>query len=86
MANRHEEYVSIARQKAIQLWEAYQDLLSMQDEWAAQDYGNTLTIDPGGNNADILPADVGAVVFATADAIKVVMDAGHATNVTTLLE
>ena len=86
MADRHEEYVRIARQKAIQLWGAYQDLKSMQDEWNAQDYGNTLTIDPGGNNADILPADVGAVVFATADAITVVMNAGHATNVTKLLE
>ena len=86
MANRDEEYVRIARQKAIQLWNAYQDLKSMQDEWNAQDYGNTLTIDPGGNNADILPADVGAVVFATADAINVVMNAGHATNVTKLLE
>lgn len=86
MANRDEEYVRIARQKAIQLWNAYQDLRSMQDEWNAQDYGNTLAIDPGGNNADITPSDVGAVVFATADAIKVVMDAGHATNVTKLLE
>ncbi len=86
MANRDEEYVRIARQKAIQLWNAYQDLKSMQDEWNAQDYGNTLTIDPSGNNADILPADVGAVVFATADAINVVMNAGHATNVTKLLE
>lgn len=86
MANRDEEYVRIARQKAIQLWNAYQDLKAMQDEWNAQDYGNTLTIDPDGNNADIAPADVGAVVFATADAIKVVMDAGHATNVTKLLE
>lgn len=86
MANRDEEYVRIARQKAIQLWNAYQDLKAMQDEWNAQDYGNTLTIDPSGNNADITAADVGAVVFATADAINVVMNAGHATNVTKLLE
>lgn len=86
MANRDEEYVRIARQQAIQLWNAYQSLKSMQDEWNAQDYGNTLVIDPGGNNADITPADVGAVVFATADAINTVMNAGHATNVTKLLE
>lgn len=74
------------RQNTIQLWQAYQAIRSLKDEWNAQDYGNTLEIDPGGNNADILPADVGAVVFATADAINGVMNAGHATNVTKLLE
>lgn len=86
MADRHEEYVRIVRQNATQLWQAYQALRSLKEEWNAQDYGNTLEIDPAGNNADIVVADVGAVIHATSDAIAVLMAAGHATNVTKLLE
>ena len=57
----------------------------MQTEWNAQDYGANLE-DGTGENTGIAAADVGSVVFATMDAVKVLMDAGHATNLTNLLK
>ena len=53
-------------------------------EWNALDYGTTL--DAGeGENAGIVRADVGAVVFGTADALRTVLNSGHATNMAKLL-
>ena len=86
MANRDEEYVRIARQNAIQLWDAVQALKGLQAEWNAQDFGSTLVIDIDGNNSDVTVAQVGAVVFATTDAIDTLLLGGHATNLTALLE
>lgn len=84
-ANRQEDFISEARQHATQLWDSWQALLSLQAEWNGQDYGNTLA-DGSGDNEGVTAAQVGSVVFDTANAIKTsVMDIGHATNVTNIL-
>lgn len=82
---RETEFVTRARQATIQFWDAYNELRVLQTEWNAQDYGSTLTIDPDGPHAGITPAQVGSVVFDTMNAVKTLMDGGHATNVTNLL-
>lgn len=86
MANRHEEYTRIVRQKAITLWQVQQDLKGLQAEWDAQDYTNTLVIDSGGDNADVTVPQLAAVVHDTTNAIETLMDNGHATNITNLLQ
>ena len=81
---RGSDYITLARQYNRQIWEAINNLKSLQREWNALDYGSTL--DAGiGANAGILPAEVGSVVFDTADAMIAVLDAGHATNMSKLL-
>jgi hypothetical protein len=57
----------------------------MQTEWNALDYGNTLDAGAGANT-EILAADVGSVVFDTANELKLrIMDTGHKTNLAKLL-
>jgi hypothetical protein len=86
MAARDEEFTMITRQAAAQLWEAWLTLKGLQNEWNAQDYGNTLDLDVGGVNGHLSPSQVGAVIFDTANAIDTsVMQVGHSTNVTNLL-
>ena len=82
---RQSDYVTYVRQAARNLWEAHNDLKALQAEWNAQDYGNTLVIGAEGENAGLTPAQIGAVAFATTDAIEVVMLAGNATNITNIL-
>jgi len=85
MANRHQDFITLARQHAAALWEASTSLLEMQKECNALDYGNTLP-DGENGNAGYTNADVGAVVFATANEIKLrILDTGHATNLANLL-
>jgi len=82
--SRQSDYISEVREKARNLWIAWEGLKEAQREWNALDYGNTL-----GNGVDlnvgITAAQVGAVVFATADAIETVMNAGNATSIARLL-
>jgi len=85
---RQADYVTLVRQEARKLWESLNTLQSLQNEWNALDYGNTLTDENAfvGENAHLSAADVGAVVFDTANTIRTdVMAAGHATNVAKLL-
>lgn len=85
MASRHQDFITLARQRAAAIWEASTALLEMQKEWAALDYGNTLP-DGENGNAGYTAVEVGAVVFATADEIKLrILDTGHATNLAKLL-
>lgn len=82
--SREQDYISEARIATRQLWDAYHKLRTMQTEYNALDYGSQL--DAGeGDNEGITAAEVGAVVFDTANAIKAVLDAGHATNLAKLL-
>lgn len=86
MVARHDDYVTTVRQNAATLWNAWLNLIAAQEEWTAQDLGNTLDIDPNGENGHLTAVQVGAVVFDTANAINTaVMDIGHATNITNLL-
>ena len=88
---REERYYANVRAANKVVWDGINTLKSLQREWNAGDYGNTLSDGselPGGvnnENAGILAADLGAVVFATADAFGVVLDAGNATNMQKLL-
>lgn len=81
---RGEDFTNSVRDQTKQFWEAYTFLKAQQEEWNAQDYSNTLVV--GAGNSDVTPAELGAVVFATMDAVDGLMDAGHATNVTTILK
>lgn len=81
---RAQDYISIARQNNRQLWDALNNLVALQREYNALDYGNTLP-DGEGDNTGITPQEVGAVVFDTANALVTVLNAGHATNMAKLL-
>lgn len=83
--SRQQDFITLARQHAAAIWEASTALLEMQKEWNALDYSNTLE-DGTGGNAGYTAVEVGAVVFATADEIKLrILDTGHATNLANLL-
>ena len=81
---RGQDYITIVRQNNRQLWDALNNLVALQREWQALDYGNTLP-DGEGDNTGVIPAEVGAVVFDTANALVAVLNAGHATNMAKLL-
>jgi hypothetical protein len=81
---RNSEYYDKARQANKQLWNAINDLLELQRQWNALDYGNTLT-DGVGTNEGLTKAEIGAVVFDTANAMQAVLNAGHGTNLAKLL-
>lgn len=84
MASREQDFITLARQYSRQVWDGINSLKAMQREWNALDYGTTLE-DGEGDNDGITGAEVGAVVFATTDALIAVLDAGSATNMTKLL-
>lgn len=78
------DYYGAVRDAARALWNANNTLVELQRQWNALDYGSTL---PNGEgiNEGVLATELGAVVFATADAIVGVLNAGHATNLAKLL-
>lgn len=83
---RQSDFISSARAANRAIWDGLNTLKTLQREWNALDYGTTLEDgDPEGDNAGITAAEVGAVVFATADAIETLLDTGHATNMSKLL-
>jgi len=84
MADRQADYITEARQAARALWDAILKLEALQSEWNALDYGTTLS-DGEGENSGYTKTEVGAVVFDTANAMRGVLNAGHATNVAKLL-
>lgn len=82
--SKEQDYITEARAINRQIWDGINNLVAMQREWSALDYGTTL--DAGeGNNTGIDAAEVGAVVFDTANALVGVLTAGHATNMAKLL-
>lgn len=81
---RDSEFYDKVRQSNRALWNAINDLQELQRQWNALDYSNTLT-DGVGTNEGLTKTEVGAVVFDTANAMKAVLDAGHATNIAKLL-
>jgi hypothetical protein len=84
MPNYHQDFISRARQLAKHQWDVAVELQAMQKIWNAQDLGNTLS--PGeGENMGYDKDKVGAVVFASNDAVAaVVLGPGHSTNYTNL--
>ena len=83
-AARHQDYITLARDRTKSLWQAYLDLKEMQSEWSALDYGTTLS-DGAGANLGYNKAHVGSVVFDTVNALTTLFNTGHATNLSSLL-
>jgi len=82
--SREQDYISLVRQANRQIWDGLNQLIALQREWNALDYGSTL--DTGqGENTGITAAAVGAVVFDTANALVSTLNQGHATNMAKLL-
>lgn len=81
---RSQDYISTARQLNRQVWDGINELVALQREWNANDWGNN-PFEGEGDNTNIDSADVGSVVFDTADAFVTVLNAGHATNMAKLL-
>ncbi len=84
MAGRQQDYYMAVRQNNQAIWNALNNLVALQREWNALDYGNTLE-DGEGGNAGYTALEVGAVVFDSANAFVAVLGAGHATNMAKLL-
>lgn len=82
--SREQDFITEARDANSKIWEGINALKSLQREWNALDYGTTLD-DGEGENTGITKAEVGAVVFDTANALITVLDAGNATNMAKLL-
>jgi hypothetical protein len=80
MSTRSAEFVADARRITRAIWDNLNALQVLQAEWNALDYGSNL-----GTHDDLLPADVGAVVFDTANALRATLASGHATNMAKLL-
>lgn len=81
---RSQDYITEARKHNKAIWDGINALVALQREWNALDSGNTLP-DGEGENAGIERAEVGSVVFDTANALVAVLGAGHATNMAKLL-
>lgn len=83
---REQVYINEARTSARKVWEGINELKTLQAEWNAKDYGNTLDDgDQALGHGGITKDQVGAAVFATADALLVTLSSGHATNLARLL-
>ena len=78
------DYITEARAANRKVWDGINALKSLQREYNALDYGNTLP-DGSGENEGISKAEVGAVIFDTANALVALLDTGHATNMAKLL-
>lgn len=86
--NRQSDFITQSRIFARMIYEGVTGLKTMQNEFNYAGYGSG-GADPlpagSGDNSGILAADVGAVVFDTADALKTVLDGGHGANLSKLL-
>ena len=69
----------LVREYARQLLSGLHGLEAMQTRWNALDSGNAMIAGEGSFNG-LVAADVGAVVFDTANAVRGLLNAGHGTN------
>lgn len=81
---RAQDYITLVRNYNRAIWDNLNALEAMQNEWNALDYGTTLD-DGEGQNEGITKTEVGAVVFASADALRTALAGGVATNMAKLL-
>ena len=83
--SREQDYITEARAANRAIWDGINTLVALQREWNALDYGTTLD-DGAGDNTGITKEEVGAVVFDTANELKLrIIDTGHKTNMAKLL-
>lgn len=82
---RQQDYYTLVRQANKAAWDAMLQLVSLQREWLAQNYSDTLA--PGiGDNAGLVAMDLHAVIFDAADAVAATLSSGnYATAMTKLL-
>ena len=78
------DYITRVRLANQKVWEGINELKALQREWNALDYGSTLP-NGTGDHAGVTTAEVGAVVFDSANALSTVLDTGVATNMAKLL-
>lgn len=81
---RSSDFITEARAANRQVWNGINELVSLQREYNALDYGTTLP-DGVDANAGITKEELGSVVFDTANSLVAVLNAGHATNMSKLL-
>lgn len=84
MTTRERDYYTNARASARKVWDGINELVALQREYNALDYGNSLP-DGEANHSGVVAADLGAAVFDTANALAAVLAAGHATNLAKVL-
>lgn len=81
---RGSDFVTHVRVEATIILDASNRLNGLRKEWDRLDYGNTLALtdafSPDGDNANLNPAVILAVMGSTLDAINVLLNAGHGTN------
>lgn len=82
--SREQDFITEARAANSAIWNGINELVALQREWNALDYGNTLDAGEGANEG-ITVSEVGAVTFDTANALVAVLNGGHATNMAKLL-
>lgn len=82
---RQQEYYFAVRDANRQAWSAMLTLVSLQREWDAQNYAETLA--PGeGQNSGLVASDLSAVIFDAANAVAQVLGTnGYSTAMTKLL-
>jgi hypothetical protein len=78
--SRKDEFVADARRYTRAIWDNLAMLEALQREAIALDYTNTLGTQGGLESADVL-----AVVSTTANALRGLLNSGHATNMAKLL-
>lgn len=81
---RQQDFISEARNATKAIWDGINALVALQREWNGLDYTNTLS-DGEGVNTGYTKAEVGAVVFDSANAFVTLLGEGHATNLSRLL-
>jgi hypothetical protein len=81
---RGNNFITEVRNANKQVWDGINNLVELQREWNALDYGSTLA-NGVGSNEGIAASFVGAVAFDSANAFVTVLNAGHATNMAKLL-
>lgn len=90
MSQQDQDYISSQRSSAQQIFTGINNLIIAQQLWNGRAYGDQT---PGGTgladgenqNEGISAAEVGAVVFDTANALKALLDGGHIGNIVKLL-
>lgn len=82
--SRAQDYYTLVKSANKKVWDGVNELEALQREWNAMDYGSTLA-DGSGDHAGLTHVEVGAVVFAAADAIVTTLNTGVATNMAKLL-
>lgn len=82
---RQQDYYTQVREANRAAWQAMLTLVSLQREWEAQNYAETLA--PGdGNNSGLVASDLSAVIFDAANAVATVLATnGYSTAMTKLL-